>query len=433
MEKVKVEKVGNLRAVLVERRLPDEKSLLHELKILAETAGYEVVGWLSQVRYPSSKYQIGSGKVEELVKIVRETAAEKVIFENELKPIQAYNLAKKTGVEVIDKFQLILEVFNKHASTKEAKLQIELAKLKYELTRAKEKVRLAKLGEQPGFHGLGKYEADVYYEAIRRRVSSIENELQKIRVERKIKRTLRADLGFPLVSLCGYTAAGKSTLFNTLTGEKVKVSNSVFTTLSTKISATDFDGKKALLIDTVGFIDGLPLTLIEAFKSTLEETICSNLIILVVDCSEDVEEVKRKITCCLNVLREIGAIGIPIVTALNKIDVVSEARVREVMEGIAGMASNIVPISALKKINIESLEEVVANNLKNFIQLSLQLPLNSETLSLLSKIRKFSTVVNQDFHENLIFVDVKSTEYFADKILGRVESLGGRVLEVIKV
>ncbi|MGP3667986.1 MAG: GTPase HflX [Candidatus Bathyarchaeota archaeon] len=433
MERVRAEKVGRLKAVLVERRLPEEKSLLHELKILAETVGYEVVGCLSQVRYPSSKYQIGSGKVEELAKIVKETSAEKVIFENELKPIQAYNLAKKTGVEVIDKFQLILEVFNKHASTKEAKLQIELAKLKYELTRAKEKVRLAKLGEQPGFHGLGKYEADVYYEAIRRRISSIENELQKIRVERKIKRTLRVNLGFPLVSLCGYTAAGKSTLFNTLTGEKVKVSNSIFTTLSTKISATDFDGKKALLIDTVGFIDGLPLTLIEAFKSTLEETICSNLIILVVDCSEDVEEVQRKTTCCLNVLSEIGAVGIPIVTALNKIDLISEAKVRRVMESMAGMASNIVPISALKKVNIESLKEAVANNLKNFIQLSLQLPLNSESLSLLSKIRKFSTVISQDFHENLILVDVKSTEHFADKILGRVESLGGRVIEVIKV
>ncbi len=425
--------MGKLKVVLVERRLPGEKSLLHELKILAETVGYEVVGYLSQVRYPSSKYQIGSGKVEDLAKIVKETGAERVIFENELKPVQAYNLAKKTGVEVIDKFQLILEVFSNHASTREAKLQIELAKLKYELTRAKEKVRLAKLGEQPGFHGLGKYEADVYYEAIRRRISNIEKELQKIRVERRIKRALRADLGFPTVSLCGYTAAGKSTLFNTLTGENVKISNSVFTTLSTKISAVDFDGKKALLIDTVGFIDGLPLTLIEAFKSTLEETIYSNLIIVVVDCSEDVEEVKRKTKCCLDVLKEIGVIGTPIVTALNKIDLANSIRVKEAAKSISSIASNIVPISALRKINIESLKEAVAKNLRNFVQLSLQLPLNSESLSLLSKIRRFSTVVNQDFHENIILVDVKSTEHFADKILGKVEDLGGRVIEVIKV
>lgn len=423
----------NLKVVLVERRLPREKSLLHELKGLAETLGYDVVGVVQQVRIPSSKYQIGSGKVEELTKIVKETGAEKIIFENELKPIQAYNLAKKTGVEVISKFQLILEVFSSHASTKEAKLQIELAKLRYELTRAKEKVRLAKLGEQPGFHGLGKYEVDVYYETIKRRIVKIEKELKKIRVEKSLKRALRVSTGFPTVSLSGYTAAGKSTLFNSLTGENVKVTGELFTTLSTKISMASFNGKKALLVDTVGFIDGLPVTLIEAFRSTLEETVYSDLIILVIDCSESIDEIKRKVKCCLETLREIGITSTPIVTALNKIDLVERLKVEEVIKRVEGFIPNPVPISALKKINIEKLKEVISKNLKNFVKAYFELPLNSISLSFISKIRSFSTILSQNFTEKSIFLEVESTDYLMDRIRSRVENLGGRMIEVMKV
>ncbi|RLG91454.1 MAG: GTPase HflX, partial [Candidatus Hecatellales archaeon] len=362
-----------------------------------------------------------------------ETGAEKIIFENELKPVQAYNLAKKTGVEVISKFQLILEVFSSHASTKEAKLQIELAKLRYELTRAKEKVRLAKLGEQPGFHGLGKYEVDVYYETIKRRIVKIEKELKKIRVEKSLKRALRADIGFPTVSLSGYTAAGKSTLFNSLTGEKVRITGELFTTLSTKISMATFNDKKALLVDTVGFIDGLPVTLIEAFRSTLEETVYSNLIILVVDCSEPLGEVKRKVKCCLDTLREIGITSTPIVTALNKIDLVEKSRVNEIVKSLEGETPNPVPISALKNINIEKLKETVSKNLKNFVKAYFELPLTSNSLSLISKIRSFSTVLNQNLDGKSIFIEVESMDYLMDKIRSRVESVGGRMVEVVKV
>ncbi|MEM0050414.1 MAG: GTPase HflX, partial [Candidatus Bathyarchaeia archaeon] len=139
---------------------------MEELKSLAEAADYEVVGIVEQVRTPHPRYNIGPGKAKELAQMVRDLGAEKIIFGNQLKTVQIYNLAKITGVEIIDRFQLILEIFIKRASTKEAKLQIELARLQYELAHAKEKVRLAKMGEQPGFHGLGRYEADVYYNAI---------------------------------------------------------------------------------------------------------------------------------------------------------------------------------------------------------------------------------------------------------------------------
>ena len=421
------------RVVLVERRLPGEKSLLHELESLAETVGYVVVGKIEQVRRPDARFQIGAGKAEELAKLVRETQAEKVIFENDLKPVQAYNLAKQTGVEVIDKFQLILEVFSQHASTKEAKLQIELARLRYELARAKEKVRLAKLGEQPGFHGLGKYEADVYYEAIRRRISKIQEELEKARKGRRLRRLRRVSLGVPTVSLSGYTAAGKSTLFTALSGVKAKVTGSLFTTLSTKIALADFSGRKSLLIDTVGFIDGLPLTLIEAFKSTLEETIFADLVILVVDCSEELSEVRRKLAYSLKTLREIGVVSTPIITALNKMDLIGEEKAREIVEKVSDLAPNPVPISALHGFNLEGLRREVAANLRDYVKASFELPLTSEALSLISSIRRFSTVRRQSFLEKTILLEVESTDHFMDRLKGRIERLGGRMLEAVKL
>ncbi|HDO41855.1 MAG TPA: HflX family GTPase, partial [Candidatus Bathyarchaeota archaeon] len=166
-----------------------------------------------------------------------------------------------------------------------------MARLKRELTRAKEKVRLAKMGEQPGFMGLGAYEVDVYYETIKRQIYTIQKKLRKIRKKRSLHRARRLELGFSSISLAGYTNAGKSSLFAALTREQVPIDNALFTTLSTTTRLIDLYGRKVLLTDTVGFIDRLPLTLIEAFHSTLEETIFSDLILLVVDVSEPIQEI----------------------------------------------------------------------------------------------------------------------------------------------
>ncbi|MFQ5997900.1 MAG: GTPase HflX, partial [Candidatus Bathyarchaeia archaeon] len=191
-------------ATLVERlTTPQSTSLIGELTALANAANYNVVDVIKQVRYRDSRYQIGRGKANEILNSVNDHLVQKVIFENELSPVQAYNLAKLIGIEVIDKFQLILDVFSKHASTNEARLQIKLAALKYELTRAKEKVRLARLGEQPGFHGLGKYEVTVYHESIRRQIATIEKKLQKIRAAKDLLIFSRNESGFPLISLSG--------------------------------------------------------------------------------------------------------------------------------------------------------------------------------------------------------------------------------------
>jgi GTP-binding protein HflX len=417
-----------VKTVLVERRLSNEKSLLSELKSLAEAAGYEVVSVFQQLREPDSRYQIGRGKAEELAKLVKEVGAEKIIFENELKPVQVYNLAKMTGIEVIDKFDLILEVFFRHASTSEAKLQIELAKLHYELIRAKQKVRLAKMGEQPGFYGLGRYEVDVYYEAIKRRISHIRSELKEIRAKRGIKRAVRREWGFPTVSLAGYTVSGKSTLFNMLTGGGAKVGDGFFTTLSPKTSVVDFCGKRALIIDTVGFIDGLPITLIEAFRSTFEETIFSDLIILVVDCSEEISEISRKLDCCMGILRDIGAVRIPIITAFNKIDLIDDLKIQNIISSLRGRAPNPIAISALKGTNLDKLKQTVAEKLRDFVKALFRLPLNSNSIALISKVRKQSKVLNQNYDGENVFVTIESMDYLMEKIKTQIENVGGELV-----
>jgi GTP-binding protein HflX len=376
---------------------------------------------MEQVREPDPRYQIGAGKVEELAQLVKETDAQKVIFDNPLKPVQAYNLAKATGVETIDRFQLILEIFARRATTKEAKLQIQLARLRYELTHAKEKVRLARKEEQPGFMGLGAYEVNVYYETVKRQIQSIRRKLKTIRKKRLLHRQRRIELGFQSISLAGYTNAGKSSLFNALTEEKVQVDNTLFTTLSTTTRLVEFSRKKFLLTDTVGFIDRLPLTLIEAFHSTLEETIYSDLILLVVDISEPMSSIEKKLSCCLETINQIGASGIPTITVLNKIDLLSETELNQRNKSLKERAPNLVPISALYKVNSDQLKREILKILKNYVQASFTIPLTSESMSFISWLFNRADVQKLNYADGVAHVVFEAIPWFAEKVEKRVE------------
>ncbi|MEM2911698.1 MAG: GTPase HflX [Candidatus Bathyarchaeia archaeon] len=411
----------------MQRRKSFEPSTMDELKSLAESAGYTVAGKIEQVRAPDPRYQIGYGKIKELAELVKETGAQKIIFDNPLKPVQSYNIAKATGVEAIDRFQLILEIFVRRATTTEAKLQIQLAKLKYELARAKEKVRLAKKGEQPGFMGLGAYEVDVYYETVKRQMQTINEKLKKIRKKRILHRERRAELGFPTISLAGYTNAGKSSLFNALTEEEVPVDNALFTTLSTTTRLVKFSRKKFLLTDTVGFIDRLPLTLIEAFRSTLEETIYSDLILLVVDISEPLSSVEKKLSTCLETIEHIGASSIPIITALNKIDLLSETEIDQKIEKLKGKTSKPMPISALYKINIDQLKEEIIKTLKNSVKVSFTVPLTNETMPFISWLHNRADVQAINYNMNTVHVAFEAIPWFAEKVKSRIKELGGKI------
>lgn len=411
----------------MQRRLHESPSL-DELNSLAESAGYDVVGKLEQVREPDPRYQIGSGKVEELRELVTKTSANKIIFDNDLKPVQSYNLAKETGIEAIDRFQLILEIFAKRASTREAQLQIQLARLNYELAHAKERVKLAKKEEQPGFMGLGAYEVDVYYEAVKRQIHTIQDKLKKIRRKRALHRTRRAELGFTSISLAGYTSAGKSSLFNALAEEDVKVGVGLFTTLSTTTRAVDLFGKKALLTDTVGFIDRLPISLMEAFHSTLEETIFSDLILLVLDVSEPEDVIQRKLCTSLDTIEKIGAAGIPMITALNKMDLLSKEEVGRRVELSKDKAQNPVPISALYKTNIDALKTELTRFLKQYIQTSFIVPVAHDSLSFLSWLFAHADVQKVDYEGKDMNVTFQAVPEFADKIKGQIRKFGGKFI-----
>jgi GTP-binding protein HflX len=417
--------VERTKAIIVNRKNRFEESHMDELRSLAVAAGYEIVGMLEQVTRPQSRFHIGSGKAKELSESVANLGAEKIVFGNELKVVQIYNLAKLTGVETIDRLQLILEIFQKRASTEEANLQIQLARLRYEFAHAREKVRLARMEEQPGFLGLGKYQVEVYRESMRKQVHNIEAKLKNIRKTRELHRTRRRRLGFPLASLAGYTNSGKSTLFNALAEEAVPVDSSLFTTLSTTTRAVSLFGEKVLLTDTVGFVDNLPLTLVEAFRSTLEETIFSDLILLVVDVSEPLNEIERKISCCLDTIREIGVTGIPMVTVLNKNDLISTELLEERTNALKAYASNMVAISALHETNLDTLRKEMAEHLMDRVSSRFSVPINEKTLTFLSWVFDHADVQDVKYNEGSVDVFISAVPQIADKIRNDVESLGG--------
>ncbi len=415
----------------MQRRLKGELNSLKELKSLGEAAGYVTVAAIEQIRKPSSRFQIGRGKVEELTRLVKEKNAQKVIFDNRLKTVQVYNLAKETNVEVIDRFQLILEMFTHRASTTEAKLQIQLARLRYEMAHAREKVRLARKQEQPGFGGLGAYEVDVYHESIRRQVKTIQDKLESTKRKRSLHRTRRKELGFASISLAGYTYAGKSTLFNTLVNEAVPIGKGLFTTLSTTTRAFELFGKRTLLTDTVGFIDKLPLELIKAFQSTLEETIFSDLILLVIDANQPLEEIKRKLSINLDTIQKIGAYGIPIVTALNKIDLLSRNEVEEQKEALKEFALNIVPISALESENLDLLKEELAKHFKSYVRVCFSIPISNETMSFISWLFKETIVKKLNYEHNYADLVIEVLPEFSEKVLARIKKYDGTVKELV--
>jgi GTP-binding protein HflX len=345
------------KAILV--TYPEDQAIKEAIS-LADAAHYLVAKIVTQKHITKSKYGIGAGKAQEVKEMVETVKPEVIIFDEVLKPTQMYNLASLCKVGVIDRERLILDIFEKRASTAESRTQIKLAQLRYEMARAREKVRLAKRGEQPGFFGLGKYQADVYFLDIKRRASILKKKLESEETRRRLHRSHRTKEGLPTISLAGYTSAGKTTLFNTLVNESKATGQGVFTTLSTSTRSVNFNGKKALLLDTVGFISKLPAYMIDAFKSTLDELAYANLVLLVLDASESVEEISRKLASSLQVINEFEVPETRIIYLLNKVDLISaeDALEKAATAGIV-ISKRVLPISAKTGFNIESLKRFV--------------------------------------------------------------------------
>ena len=358
-----------MKAIGVIRYSRRERLSREEFEELLRSAGYEVLAVLEQNREEHPRYNIGRGKLEELKELVKELRPDKVIFANRLTPSQAYNLWKELRVEIIDRWQLVLEIFEKRAHSKEAKLQVELASLQYEVPLVKEAIRRIKLGDRAGFKGMGEYQTRQYLKHVRYRMGKIREELERVRADREVKRKRREGLGFILIALAGYTNAGKSTLLNALAGEDIEAKNQMFTTLDTTTRRFKLGRKRVLLTDTVGFIDNLPPFIVEAFHSTLEEIVKADVVLLVLDISEPWGEVRRKLLASINVLRDLKALDKPIIIVMNKMDLttaedVEEKKklIEEIVEDVAPSVRAVVKISAKMGILEElkrALEEII--------------------------------------------------------------------------
>lgn len=349
------------KAVLValQDRDPFFEEHFEEFRRLVESAGAEVVAEVVQKRdRPDPATFIGKGKVEEVKKIAEETRANLVIFASNLRPVQQRNLEERIGVRVIDRTQLILDIFAQRARTKEGMLQVELAQLTYLLPRLTGRgTEMSRLGGVIGTRGPGETKLEMDRRRIRRRIQKIREELEEVRRHRELHRKQRRELGLPVVSLVGYTNAGKSTLFNRLTKADVYVDDRLFATLDPTVRRLSMDSNETVLLsDTVGFIRRLPPNLVAAFRATLEEVREATALVHVVDSSspmmlEQMEEVERT-------LKAIGAGGKPTVVAFNKIDLLDGAQL-EALRRRAEQYPHAVLISALKGWGLEELKREI--------------------------------------------------------------------------
>jgi len=328
---------------------PDEFSK-EEIKELAARAGYTVVGMITQKRVVKSEYGVGVGKAEELRDMVSKNGSKTLIIDEEVTSSQANKLATVTRVEVVDRDRLILNIFARRAVTTEAKLQVQLAELRYEMPRARDAVRYSVNGERAGFMGMGETMVDIKFRALKKRMVFIKERLERAQANRNLHRAERRKLGLPFVSLAGYTSSGKTTLFNKFADESREESPKLFTTLTTTMRAVSFGDprKKIMLSDTVGFISRIPTYMVESFKSTLEELTYSDLVLLMVDASEERESMAIKLRSCGETLDQLGVDPKKVVLVLNKIDRLEGAALRQVEEDDLFAGFTVVKISAVR-------------------------------------------------------------------------------------
>jgi GTP-binding protein HflX len=356
---------GRERAALVgliagrARRLDAERSL-EELAGLAEAAGAQVVLRMLQERpKPDPSTFLGAGKIETLAASCAETNAALVIFDNELTPAQLRHIEERVDRKIIDRTQLILDIFARRARTREGKLQVELAQLKYLLPRlVGAGAALSRLGGGIGTRGPGETKLETDRRRIRTRIHVVSEDIERVRQRRAQLRERRQKASVPTVALVGYTNAGKTTLFNVLTHAGAEASDALFVTLDPLVRQVRLPDSRALLVsDTVGFIDRLPHALVAAFRATLEEVAEAELIVHVIDASAADRE--RRIAAVRQVLEEVGATEVPLIEVYNKSDQLTPDERRRLKD----LEPDALSISALTREGIDELVETIASRL----------------------------------------------------------------------
>jgi GTP-binding protein HflX len=315
-------KIAVLRAVavVVDRGDYGIDRSLGELKVLAGTTEIEIISEVIQQRASENPASyIGMGKLEELCEIVSELGADLVLVDDEITAAQMNKISESTGVEVKDRTGLILEIFARHADTSEGKLQVEIAQLKYRLTRlAGSRTSLSRLGGGIGTRGPGETKLETDRRTIRNRIINLEKKLKRVNDRRQVTSKRRKKSGLPIISFVGYTNVGKSSLINALSGSDLAAENLLFVTLDPAVRTFRYENKKALLVDTVGFVERLPVHLVEAFKSTLSIMNDSDLIVKVSDATD--ADWRKKLEITDKLIADMGATDIEQISVFNKCD-----------------------------------------------------------------------------------------------------------------
>lgn len=414
------------KAVLAAVNLPDmadgecERSL-DELESLLDTAGGEVFARVVQAKSsPDSRTCLGSGKLIELGELCRSNDVDVVIFDNELSPAQIKNIEKElNGARVIDRSMLILDIFAKHAVSSEGKLQVELAQLKYTAPRLTgHGSEMSRLGGGIGTRGPGESKLETDRRHLKRRMEQLEYEIRELDKTRLTQRKARERSGIKKIAIVGYTNAGKSTLLNTLTGAGILAENKLFATLDpTTRKFTLPCGDEILLTDTVGFIRRLPHHLIKAFKSTLDEAVFADIIIILIDATDPEQEEKTEV--CEKLLNELGADGKPVLYVYNKCDYLETSKI-----SLENTNENRIFVSALNGLGLDKLvtrlEELIHDGKTNEVFI-----IPNAKQGIISRMYSEMTVTDVEYGPENVTVkavaDAKARGLFAEFIFPKPE------------
>lgn len=391
---------------------------LEELKQLADTAGATVIKKFIQKRpKPDPAFFIGRGKVQELALYAQQENIDLCIFDDELSPAQQRNIESVMGIRILDRTALILDIFAQRARTNEGKLQVELAQLQYTLPRIMGKgLMLSRLGGGIGTRGPGETKLEVDRRRIRDRIAFIKEQIEKVKAVRSLHRSKRKKNNVFEVSLVGYTNAGKSTLLNTLTNSDIYAKDQLFATLDPTTRQLTLPNKQEIIItDTVGFIQRLPHQLIAAFRSTLEVVTEADLLVHVIDVSHELY--KEQAAAVHEVLKEIGAETKPVITVYNKIDKLPPDS--KLADRLA-LEEDTVCISAAKKLNLESLQQMIESHLKSkAVEVTLCIPYVETAKA--AQLHETANVLEQEYTENgavmKVILPVEDLEAYNEYIL----------------
>lgn len=395
-----------------------------EIEALLDSAGHRVADRIVQRRdRPEPQTFVGRGKLEEIRDRIDRGGIDLAVFNGELRPTMHFHLEQELGVECYDRLRVLLELFAQRAATREAKLQVELALLQYEIPLLREWIHEADVGERPGFMSGGELRVDAYYETVKRRLKKIKDELEMIRRERGVRRQLRKERGYHLVALAGYANAGKSSLLNALAREHVVVDARMFSTLSTTTRTLPGIHRRILLTDTVGFVDGVPFWMIDAFNATLEEIFQADLVLLLVDAVDSVDEIRRKVRLAARTLLPKVRIE-AILPVLTKVDLLSAEALTDKARALAESEFHRPPLllSARTEDGLEDLRRVIQETFAYPIEIHLVLPLDPDSEAKLHWLHERTDVVSVDHRPDRVEAVVRCRPQDADLVqdLGRV-------------